>query len=140
MSMRRVLMMIALLAACAGTPACGGGGEPQSDREQVTGVVERFNDAFSGGDYDRACDLLHSRRRQQLEYGRGQSCPEILADSAQSTAPLVDALANARITSVSINGNYAIVGVEGTSLGSRQAMLDRDGDRGWRLSESAAGL
>jgi hypothetical protein len=140
MSVRHALLMIALLAAGAGAPACGGGGEPASDREQVTEVVEGFNDAFSSGDYDRACDLMHSRRRQQLEYGRGQSCADILADSAQSTKPLVDALANARITSVAIDGDYAIVGVEGRSLGSRQAMLDRDGDRGWRLSESAAGL
>jgi len=138
--MRRALLMIALLVACAAAPACGGGDSPGSEREQVTDVVERFNDAFSGGDYDQACDLLHSRRRQQLEYGRGQSCPEILADAAESTGPLVEALANARITSVAINGDYAIVGVEGRSLGARQAMVDRDGERGWRLSESAAGL
>jgi hypothetical protein len=32
------------------------------------------------------------------------------------------------------------VSVEGPGLGARQAMVDRDGDRGWRLSESAAGL
>ncbi len=140
MSMRRAVLMIALVAAGGGAPACGGSDEPQSDSERVSEIVEQFDDAFAGGDYDKACDLLHSRRRQQLEYGRGQGCADILAAAAKTTAPLVEALANARITSVAFNGGEAIVGVEGPHLGARQAMLERDGDRGWRLSESAAGL
>lgn len=140
MSMRRAVLMTVLLVAGAGAPACGSSDEPQTDTQQVRKVVDQFNTAFSGGDYDKACDLMHSRRRQQLEYGRGQSCADILADAAEATAPLVEALANARITAVAFNGNDAVVSVEGPGLGARQAMVDRDGDRGWRLSESAAGL
>jgi hypothetical protein len=138
--MRRAVLMIALLVTGAGAPACGGSDEPQTDTQRVKEVVEQFNDAFSSGDYDKACDLMHSRRRQQLEYGRGQSCSDILADAADQTGPLVKALADARITGVTFNGNVALVSVEGPLLGARQAMVDRDGDRGWRLSESAAGL
>ena len=78
--MRRAVLMIALLVAVAGAPACGGSDEPQTDTQRVREVVEQFNDAFSSGDYDKACDLMHSRRRQQLEYGRGQSCADILAE------------------------------------------------------------
>lgn len=138
--MRRAVLMIALLVAGAGAPACGGSDEPQTNTQRVKEVVEQFDDAFSSGDYDKACDLMHSRRRQQLEYGRGQSCADILAEAADQTGPLVKALAHARITGVLFNGDVAIVSVEGPGLGARQAMLDRDGDRGWRLSESAAGL
>ena len=50
------------------------------------------------------------------------------------------ALAGARITTVSVNEGFAVVGVEGPTIGARQAMLERDGDRGWRISESPAGL
>jgi hypothetical protein len=138
-STRRAPLVVATLLVAVAMQGCGSD-KPQTDRERVRDVVQRFDEAFSGGDYGTACELLHSRRRQQLEYGRGQSCEDILAGAAKTDARLVDALADARITSVTFQGDFAIVGVEGPSIGARQAMVDKDGDRGWRLSESPAGL
>jgi hypothetical protein len=136
---RRALAAAAMLVALGAASGCGED-EPQSDRDRVRGVVERFNDAFAGGDYGAACEEMHSRRRQQLEHGRGQSCEDILAGAAEIDTRLVEALGGARITTIQLQGDLAIIGVEGPSLGARQAMVERDGERGWRLSESAAGL
>ena len=137
---RNLATVIAVLCAVLTVTGCGSDDKPRSDRDQVREVVERFNDAFSGGDYGDACDLMHSHRRQQLEDGRGLACEEILADAAGIEARLVEALADVRITSISIQQDVANVSVEGPSVGASQAMVERDGDRGWRLSESAAGL
>ena len=139
MTLRPVLATLTIVLALAGLAACGSD-EPRSERDQLRDVVERFNDAFAGGDYGAACEVMHSRRRQQLEDGRGQSCEDILASAAEIDARLVKALGKARITTIMIQGRVAFIGVEGPSLGARQAMVERDGERGWRLSESAAGL
>ncbi len=136
----RRVFVIALVAAATALPACGGEDQPRSNAERVRELVERFNDAFAGGAYGEACELLHSRRRQQLEFEAGQSCSDILERAAQRESRLVEALADARITSVSLGAGFALVGVEGPTIGAGQAMLERDGDRGWRVSESAAGL
>ena len=134
-------LVLALVAVAAVLPGCGGGSdEPQTDSERVRDLVERFDEAFSSGDYGEACELLHSRRREQLEFGRNQKCEDILAGAAETDARVVKALAGARITTVSVNEGFAIVGVEGPTIGARQAMLERDGDRGWRISESPGGL
>lgn len=130
---------LAVLALVAGT-GCGGDEKPRSDRDQVRDIVERFDGAFSSGDYGTACELMHSRRRGQLEEGSGRDCEEILADAAAGNTRLVKALGKARITDIQLMGDFAIVSVEGESIGASQAMAERDGDRGWRLSESAAGF
>jgi len=49
-------------------------------------------------------------------------------------------VSNARVTDIQFQGDLAVVSVEGESIGASQAMVERDGDRGWRLSESAAGF
>ena len=140
----RSAFAIALVTVAGLLPGCGGGNdEPQSDRARIRDVVEQFDAAFSGGDYGKVCELLHSRRRQQLEFGRGQKCADILESAAETESRLIDALADAKITYVTItkgNEDFATVGVEGPSIGARQAELLRDGERGWRVSESPAGL
>lgn len=140
MTARRVAaaLVTSLALSWAG---CGGDDKPSSNRDQVRDIVERFNAGFSSGDYAAACEVMHSRRRQQLEDGRNQSCEDILAGAADVDGVLVKALAKARITTIMFQGgNLAIIGIEGETLGARQAMVERDGERGWRLSESAAGL
>ena len=142
MSICRPLLMIAVLLVVCAAAACGGGGgdEPQSDEEQIADIVKRFDAAFAGGDYGEACDLLHSRRKEHLEFEQGKKCPAILEDFTKTTVgSLVAALADARITYVRIAGDQATVGIEGNHLGSRQAVVERDGDE-WRVAESAAGL
>ena len=140
MMVRRAAAMLAVSCAVLAGSGCGGGDAPRSDRDQVRDVVERFNEAFSSGDNGQACELLHSIRRQQLEDGRGQDCEEILADAAETEERLVKALADVRITEIQLQQDIAYVSVEGPSVGASLAMVERDGERGWRLSESAAGL
>lgn len=139
MTTRRAAAALVTLLALSWA-GCGGDDKPQSNRDQVRDVVERFNAGFSSGDYGAACEAMHSRRRQQLEDGRGQSCEDILAGAADIDTRLVKALGNARITTIAFQDDLAVIGIEGESLGARQAMVERDGERGWRLSESAAGL
>jgi hypothetical protein len=138
---RSSLRLIAVaLAALAGPTACGDS-EPKSDADSVKQVVERFNDAVSGGDYGAACDLLLERRREQLEFERDKSCSDILEQSTESNADLVKALGKARVTIVRVTGDSATAEVEGSQgLGpGRQAILEK-ADGSWRITEPAIGL
>jgi hypothetical protein len=140
MIVRRAAAAPAVLLAVLACTGCGGDDKPRSDRDQVRDVVERFDEAFSSGDYGTSCELMHSHRRGQLEEGRGQDCEEILAEAADSSGSLVKALGKARVTEIQLLDDFAVVSVEGETIGASQAMVERDGDRGWRLSESAAGF
>ena len=131
---------IALVAAATVLAACGGEDKPQSESEQVRDLVEQLRRRLlAGGDYGEACELLHSRRREQLEFGRGQSCEDILEAAAETDARVVKALEGARITSC-----HDQRGLRARGSGRR---VDRraPGDararrrRGWRVSESPAG-
>jgi hypothetical protein len=139
MTAGRAAGALAVLTLLTGI-GCGSDEKPRSDDDQVRDVVERFDEAFSSGDYQTSCELMHSHRRGQLEEGSGRDCEEILADAAAGSSRLVKALGKARITGIQLVGDLAIVSVEGESIGASQAMVERDGDRGWRLSESAAGF
>jgi hypothetical protein len=130
----------ACIVALCGLPACGGDDEPKTEAERVQQVNDDFHQAFSGGDYGKACDLMHSRRKTDLEFEQNKSCEDILGAAAETGAVLVDELAHAKTTNVTINGDSATVDMEGGRLGpGRQAILERDGDE-WRVSEAAAGL
>jgi hypothetical protein len=136
----------AALVALVVTTGCGGsggdGGNPaKTEADKVKQVSEEFNKAFSSGDYAVACDLLHSRRKKDLEFEQSQSCEDILSHAAETDSELVKALGDTKTASVSINGNTATVDLESSGpLGTgRQALLERDGDD-WRVSEAAAGF
>jgi hypothetical protein len=141
MTTRRLLAAAACTVALWGIAACGGDGDqPKTEAGRVQQVSDDFHAAFSGGDFARACDLLHSRRKGELEFEQDTTCEDILRKAAETNAELVDALAEAKTTGVQINGDTATVDMEGGALGpGRQAILERDGDE-WRMTEPAAGL
>ena len=145
MSARRFARAASALIAVAVALGCGGGGDggsaTKSEADEVKQVSEEFNKAFGSGDYGTACDLLHSRRKKDLEFEQSESCEDILARAAETDAELVKALDDTKTASVTINGNTATVDLEGAgALGSgRQVLLERDGDN-WRVSEAAAGF
>lgn len=127
------------LVALAGPAACGNS-KPKTDADTVKQIVERFDDAVSSGDYGAACDLLHERRRKQLEFEQDHSCEDILEQSTQTNAELVDALGKARVTIVRVTGDLATAEVEQSTLGpGHQAILEKD-DGSWRITEPAIGL
>ena len=144
MSARLSALAAAVLIAMTVAPGCGGddgGSAANNPADQAKQVSEEFNKAFSSGDYRTACDLLHSRRKKDLEFEQSESCEDILARAAETDSELVKALGDTKTASVSINGDTATVDLEGAGpLGSgRQALLERDGDD-WRVSEAAAGF
>jgi len=51
MSAGRAAAALGLLLAVLPGAGCGGDDKPRSDRDQVRDVVERFDEAFSSGDY-----------------------------------------------------------------------------------------
>jgi hypothetical protein len=132
----------ALIAVAVGL-GCGGGdgNAANSDTDQAKQVSEEFNKAFSSGDYGTACDLLHSRRKKDLEFEQSESCEDILSRAAETDSELVKALGDTKTASVTINGDTATVDLVGAGpLGTgRQVLLERDGDD-WRVSEAAAGF
>jgi hypothetical protein len=145
MSHRVFAIAAAALAALVLATGCGGGGDgggsAKSEADKVKQVSEDFNKAFSSGDYAVACDLLHSRRKKDLEFEQNQSCEDILSRAAETDSELVKALGDTKTASVTINGNTATVDLESSGpLGTgRQVLLERDGDD-WRVSEAAAGF
>jgi hypothetical protein len=144
MTARLGWLAAAALVALAVAAGCGGGGDgggAKSEADKVKQVSEEFNKAFSSGDYAVACDLLHSRRKKDLEFEQSISCEDILSRAAETDSQLVKALGDTKTASVTINGNTATVDLEGGGpLGTgRQALLERDGDD-WRVSEAAAGF
>ena len=145
MNARLFALAASVLIALAVGLGCGGGdgdgNATNSEADQVKQVSEEFNQAFSSGDYGTACDLLHSRRKKDLEFEQSESCEDILARAAETDSVLVKALGDTKTASVTINGNTATVDLEGAGpLGTgRQVLLERDGDD-WRVSEAAAGF
>ena len=137
---RSLLVALGCAAVFAAGGACGGEDEPATEEGRVQQVSEDFHGAFSSGDFGKACDLLHSRRKGELEFEQDTSCEDILGAAAETDSELVEALGDARTTNVTISGNTATVDLEGDVLGpGRQAILERDGGE-WRMTEPAAGL
>jgi hypothetical protein len=144
MNARLASIAAAALVALAAALGCGGGdgdNATKNEADEVKQVSEEFNKAFSSGDYAVACDLLHSRRKKDLEFEQSQSCEDILSHAADTDSELVKALGDTKTASVTINGNTATVDLEGAGpLGTgRQVLLERDGDN-WRVSEAASGF
>lgn len=100
---------------------CGGGSSPAgNDREQVTEVVHDYGKAFADGDYGKACDLMTSEGKAQLEkaavfLGATGGCENALEAASKQLDPADKAkFKTAAVTTVRVNGDQATARYEGS--------------------------
>lgn len=114
---------LTLLAAAAGFivfAGCGGGSAPTSDRDQVTQVARDYSKAIGTGDYGRACDLMTSEGKVQLEkaavfLGAIGGCENAVRAASEQLDPSDKATFRAAtVTAVRIDGDHATARYVGT--------------------------
>lgn len=109
----REITAVALVACAVATAAaaagCGGGGGPSNDPKSV---AQAFVDALKHNDYGKACSLMTSEAKAQLQPigGKGGSCEDALsAVMSYADAADRDRLEHAKVVSVTVSGGNATV-------------------------------
>ena len=131
---RAAVVAVAAALAIAG---CGGGND---DAAHVRKAVQAYVDAFVRGDDARTCSLMTARTREQFVRGvrplaHTDDCATATrAVRAAAGAKAVDALRNARISDVKVDGDSASARLTASS-GQSIATLRKEGGE-WKVSST----
>jgi hypothetical protein len=126
----RCTLVVALVAVAG----CGSGdSQPQTDEDEVRGVVKNFAAAFVDENYDQVCSLMTSEAKADLLKAaafvgtEGGGCAGVMKSIASfGDQSQIDDLRNLQIKSVSITGKTAIVH---TTAEDSATQLTKKGDR-----------
>ena len=103
-----------------GASGCGGG-----DEKQVEEALMSYASALRDRDFDRACDALSERTREQIESGGG-GCPANVEKAASRTGR---ELLDPEIETVEIDGDTARVELKGAETPA--VLVKEEGD--WKV-------
>lgn len=146
----RATALLVTAALAAAVTGCGSSGHTVATRQSGGGdaaaaraTVERYFAALGGHDAAAACSQLTAESRKRLsEFGgdalhmRAHSCSRTLKRLFASPAgPRLRTLANARIASVQVTGEGAVVAVRGVDA---PVKVVRD-QGAWRIESSPTG-
>jgi len=133
--------IVAIVAAACGSSHTA----TPTEQQQVKQVVRSYLRAQTSGDGQAACSLLTDAAQRQLETlvlqaGKGlvtarPSCQDAVAlVSAVAGAKLLNALSQAQIAQVRVQGNKATADViDGTEFGQQRVSLQRSGST-WQIA------
>ena len=116
MALRRVPLLMILLAVLAGGAGCGRG----SDDTAVRTVTDRFFAAVDSDDGEVACQQLSPETRSALEEQEKSACRDAITQLDLQSSPVEGVQVYARAAMVELASGEA-------------AFLDQ-GDKGWRLA------
>jgi putative lumazine-binding protein len=127
---------LAAAAAAAVLAGCGGGGE----RDAVRDTVQAYLDSFVKGDAAKTCSLMTEKTREEFVKGARPLAPTrdcataTIAVRAAAGRKAIDALREAKISEVRVNGNSASAKLKASS-GESVATLTKQGGE-WKVSSA----
>ena len=133
--MRRVALA-ALAAAALAAAGCGG----DDDKDKVRETVQAYVDSFVKGDAARTCSLMTEETRREFVKGARPLAPTsdcataTIAVRAAAGRKAIDALRDAKISKVTIQGNSASARLKASS-GESVATLTKKGGE-WKVSSA----
>lgn len=120
-AVKPIASVIAVVLACAGYGTAGA-----APADQVRQVVVRYDRAFAGGHYKRACSLLTpTARRNIASFGPG-GCARQLLRGTGFTRAQAHAFANAGVSAAEFHGNLANVTIVPPGQPANGATLHRE--------------
>jgi ketosteroid isomerase-like protein len=130
-------VVVALAAALALVPGCGGGATNQDQIKKVLGAYYR---AFANGDSATACDQLAKDTVKNLEkQAKGRSCTDVLNQALQQPdyAAVATKLKNAKFSNITVLNDKAtaavlVPGVAGRGVRTSVA-LKKEGNS-WKIA------
>ncbi len=129
MSMRRVIVLLALLALTGCGAAASSAGDFEGEEARVAETVEDVQEAGTADEAQRVCDELLARALvQRFEAGGGGDCRQEVGTAFDDADEF-----ELTVQDVTIQGTTARARVEAEG-GNRTLTLVREGGR-WRVSE-----
>jgi hypothetical protein len=108
---RRARSLLAVgLAAAAAQAACGGGDEGPTPSDRVRDATSAYLGALENSRWARACALLTSGARRELEEARGSCVRALMGGAALPADQLASAYREVAGATVRIHGRRAAIG------------------------------
>ena len=123
-----------IAAALVALPGCG-----ESEEDKVADTIQSYLKAFTEGDGEKACGFLSedTRRAFVAQVGtllRTNDCGRALEQVRKGVRrQALDALKEARVSNVKVDGERATATVEARGRSSRTELAKTEGD--WKISD-----
>jgi ketosteroid isomerase-like protein len=127
---------VASLVVALAVAGCGGG----DDKDDVRATVQAYLDSFVKGDAARTCSLMTEETRTEFVKGARPLAPTsdcataTIAVRAAAGRKAIDALRDAKISKVTVQGNSASAKLKARS-GESVATLTKQGGE-WKVSSA----